>query len=208
MMSNVTRGFLFVASCLFFSLGLLALVVVLFFAYLLFRYSILHVMSQVVLSSARSLFMALLFAYCVSMPLIITHFMTFFNGISHSVDPSVPTVLCGDLNTVFNCFTDDTSQESTPVVIHLFDSCCVVDIWRYLHLTSSSFNWSRWNGSFASCIDLLGCANLWVSLVSSCGVLPCTFSDHCAVLFCVSVLFLFCYSTWSGSVEIKCVCSQ
>ena len=44
----------------------------------------------------------------------------FFNSISDAVDPSIPTVLCGDLNTVFDhaldrfgSSADDTSREST-----------------------------------------------------------------------------------------------
>ena len=118
----------------------------------------------------------------------------FFDGIMDSVDPTVPTVLCGDFNTVFDrsldrfgSATDDTSRESTSALIRLFDSCCVTDIWRYLHPTAATFTWTKWNGSFASRIDLIGCPYLWVSSVSSCDVLPCPFSDHCAVLFCVSI---------------------
>ena len=87
----------------------------------------------------------------------------FFNGISDAVDPSLPTVLCGDFNTVFDrsldrfgSCTDDTTRESTSALTHLFDSCCVVDIWRYLHPAASSFTWNRWDGQLASRIDLVG----------------------------------------------------
>ena len=69
----------------------------------------------------------------------------FFNSISDAVDPAIPMVLCGDFNMVFdralNRFgssADDTSRESTLALTHLFDSCCVTDIWRYLHPTSPS----------------------------------------------------------------------
>lgn len=58
--------------------------------------------------------------------------------------------LCGDFNTVFdrnfNRFgssADDTSRERTPALTRLFDSCCVVDIRRYLHSATSSFTWNR-----------------------------------------------------------------
>lgn len=68
----------------------------------------------------------------------------FFNGISDAVDPSIPTVLCGDFNMVFDhtldhfgSCADDTSSESTPALIHLFDSCCVVD--NYMEISSSNF---------------------------------------------------------------------
>ena len=70
----------------------------------------------------------------------------FFNNISDTVDLSIPTVLCGDFNIVFdrtlNHFgfsIEDTSRESTPTLTRHFDSCYVIDIWRYLHPNSSSF---------------------------------------------------------------------
>ena len=118
----------------------------------------------------------------------------FFNSISDAVDPSIPTVLCGDFNTVFDrvldrfgSSPDDTSRESTPALTRLFDSCCVTDIWRYFHPTSKSFTWNRWDGQLASCIDLVGCPFSSVSSASACDIVPFPFSDHCAVLFSSSI---------------------
>ena len=119
----------------------------------------------------------------------------FFDNLSPKVDPSIPTVLCGDFNAVFDrgrdwagsLLPDDTSRESTATLSRLFDSCCVVDIWLYLHPSASSFTWSRWNGSLSSHIDLVGCPYGWMSSVSSCEITPFPFSDHCAVPFYVSV---------------------
>ena len=118
----------------------------------------------------------------------------FFDGISVSVDPSIPTVLCGDFNTVFDRALDrfgssaeDTSRESTPALTRLFDSCCVTDIWRHLHPTSTSFTWNRWDGQLASRIDLVGCPYPWVSSVSSCDIIPFPFSDHCALCFSLTI---------------------
>ena len=58
----------------------------------------------------------------------------FFNCISDTVDTSIPTVLCGDFDTVFDrtfhrfgSFADDVSRESTVALGCLFDSCCVID---------------------------------------------------------------------------------
>ena len=55
------------------------------------------------------------------------------------VDPSVPTLLCGDFNAVFDLLLDrvgsdpfDTARESSVALSRLFSSCCVLDIWRYL----------------------------------------------------------------------------
>ena len=65
----------------------------------------------------------------------------FLDGLHPRIDPSVPTVLTGDLNTVFSRALDhrgsdpsDSSRESTVSLSGLFDACCVVDIWRYLHI--------------------------------------------------------------------------
>ena len=81
-----------------------------------------------------------------------------------------------------------TSLGKAPLpCLTFFESCCCVDIWRYLHLSSSCFTWTSSDGTLASCIDFVGCPNVWVSSVSSCDVIHWPFSDHCAVLFCVSV---------------------
>ena len=118
----------------------------------------------------------------------------FFDQLDALVDPGTPTVLCGDFNTVFDrsldrsgSTIDDTSRESTLALTRLFSSCCVVDIWRCLHPATSAFTWSRWDGSLSSRIDLFGVPYPWISSVSACDILPCPFSDHCAILLCVNV---------------------
>ena len=115
----------------------------------------------------------------------------FFDQLDALVDPAIPTVLCGDFNTVFDhsldragSSVDDTSRESTLALTRLFDACCVVDVWRCLHPLVSAFTCSRWDGSLSSHIDLFGCPFPWISSVD---ILPCPFSDHCAVLFRVNV---------------------
>ena len=106
------------------------------------------------------------------------------------MDPATPTVLCGDFNTVFDRSMDcagsavgDTFRESTSALKRLFDSCCVIDIWRYLHPAMSAFTWSRWDGSLSSRIDLLGCPYPWISSVLACDILPCLFSDPSGLKF-------------------------
>ena len=118
----------------------------------------------------------------------------FLDDISPRVDPSIPTLLAGDFNTVFDRALDrfgsdpnDSSRESSAHLFSLFDACCVVDIWRYLHPSSSNFTWTRWNGSVASRIDLIGVPYVWVPSVLSCDIVPCPFSDHCGVLLSVSI---------------------
>ena len=118
----------------------------------------------------------------------------FLDSVSSWVDPAVPTIICGDFNTVFDRSLDrtgsvvsDTSRESTSILSRLFDDCCVIDIWHYVHPSSSGYTWMHPDGSVFSCIDLVGCPYVRVPSVSSCEIVPCPFSDHCAVLLCVTV---------------------
>lgn len=118
----------------------------------------------------------------------------FFDKLDDLVDPAIPTVLCGDFNTVFDRSLDragsvvgDTFRESSAALNRLFDSCCVIDIWRYLHPAMSAFTWSRWDGSLSSRIDLFGCPYPWISSVLACDIRPCPFSDHCALSFWTKV---------------------
>ena len=106
------------------------------------------------------------------------------------IDPSIPTLLCGDFNTVFDRFVDrrgscsfDTSRESSSLLSSVFRDCCVVDIWHLRHPSGSSFTWFRRDGSLASRIDLIGCPYAWIPFVSSADILPCPYSDHCALRF-------------------------
>ena len=96
----------------------------------------------------------------------------FLEQISSWVDPSVPTVLCGDFNTVFDRSLDragpdasNTSRESSSTLSHLFDVCCVIDTWRYFHPSSSGFTWMSSDGSVSSRIDLIGCPYVLVPSV-------------------------------------------
>ena len=115
----------------------------------------------------------------------------FLDKLHARLDPLIPSVLSGDFNTAFDrslnptrSHPNDTSRESTAALITLFDACCCLDIWRYLHPSSSSFSWTQWDGTLSSCIDLVGCPFVWVSSVSSCDPLPCPFPDHCAIALC------------------------
>ena len=63
-----------------------------------------------------------------------------------NIDPSIPTVVCGDFNTVMDRALDrrgsdslDSSRESSSNLNALFFECCVLDIWRSLHPDSLAF---------------------------------------------------------------------
>ena len=114
---------------------------------------------------------------------------SFLDDLCGKIDPSIPTLLAGDFNAVFDRLTDrvgsspeDTSRESSVALRRLFDLCCVEDIWRYLHPSVSGYTWARWDHSCASRIDLFGVPYAWVPHVTSCDILACPFSDHCVLL--------------------------
>ena len=121
----------------------------------------------------------------------------FFEFVCNSVDPSVPTILSGDFNAVFDCSVhrrgscpSSVSCDSSNTLSSLFCNCCVLDIWRVLHPLQLGFTWDKPDGSLSSRFDLFGCPYSWASSVSSCEILPCPLSDHSTLLFCAS-LFLF-----------------
>jgi len=118
----------------------------------------------------------------------------FLERVSDRVDPSVPTIVCGDFNTVFDRGLDrsgsdplDSSRDSSAVLSCFFDDSCVFDAWRSLHPDVRAFTWMRPNGAFASRIDLIGLPVAWSASLVSCDIIPCPFSDHCAVLLSTKV---------------------
>ena len=118
-----------------------------------------------------------------------------FSGWPSFRDSSLDTnCSCWDFNSVFDRALDhfgsdpsDLSWESSASLLSLFYSCCVIDMWRYLHPNDSGFTWTRWNGALASRIDLFGVPYVRVPSVSCCDIVPCPFSDHCAVFLSVVV---------------------
>ena len=118
----------------------------------------------------------------------------FLDEVGDQIDPSVPTLLCGDFNTVVDRGLDrsgsdplDTSRDSSVALSRLLDSCCVVDAWRSLHPGIRPFTWLRPNGAFASHIDLVGLPVVWSASLVSCDIVPCPLSDHCAVILSTGV---------------------
>ena len=114
----------------------------------------------------------------------------FFVRCIDSIDPAVSTLLCGDFNTDLDRVPDrrgscpfDVSRESSALLSAMFSNCCVLNIWRQRHPNDSAFTWFRPDGALASHIDLIGCPYAWVPYVSSADILPCPFSDHCALSF-------------------------
>ena len=112
----------------------------------------------------------------------------FFEKISDFADPSVPTFLAGDLNSVFNraldrlvTLTGHTDRDSSSRLTNLFEAFGVVDQWRIHNPSSRCFSYFKPDGSSASRIDFLGVPATWSSFVSNTAMISCPYSDHCAV---------------------------
>ena len=113
--------------------------------------------------------------------------LLFFPSLLPSLDPGVPTLLCGDFNSVMDPCRDRrnagaVSVTDTPdALVSLFRDISCVDVWRSCHPTKQAFTWLRPDGTSASRIDLVGCPVCWLSSVSSCDIFACPVSDHSAV---------------------------
>ena len=93
----------------------------------------------------------------------------FFASWTNFIDPSVPTIICEDLNAVFNCSLDrrwvnavDVSRKSCRALLSLFNNCYVADSWRVLHPTSMAFTWRSSDCSLSSRIDHIGVPYSWL----------------------------------------------
>ena len=113
----------------------------------------------------------------------------FLDDLPSYIDRSSPTIICGDFNTVFDRSLDRlgsivfySPRESTQALYALFVSCCVLDIWRYLHPQCKQFTCTKSDGSLSSRIDYIGCPYAWISSISTCEILSCPFSDYCPII--------------------------
>ena len=118
----------------------------------------------------------------------------FFTSCLDFTDPSVPTILGGDLNVVFDRARDRRGSDPTVTVRESFVSLeirfrefCVLDVWRHLHPDLRSYTWLKPDGSLSPHIDLIGFPSTWLHLVSSFSIVPCHFSDHNAVFLGFSI---------------------
>ena len=107
-----------------------------------------------------------------------------------SIDPAVPTLLWGDFNRVLDRVRDrrgsspfDVSRESSALSSAMCSDCRVLVISCERHPNDSAFTWFWPDGALESRIKLIGCRYAWVAYVSSVDILPCPFSDHCALSF-------------------------
>ena len=101
----------------------------------------------------------------------------FFTSCLDFTDPSVPTILGGEFNAVFDRARDRrgsvpavTVRDSFVSLELRFREFCVLDVWRHLHTDLRAYTRLKPNGSLSSRIDLFGFPSTWLHLVSSCSI--------------------------------------
>jgi len=132
-------------------------------------------MTLVVLLQPNCLFISFFRIACVYTPSRNPGRDDFLVSCGLKVDPSIPTIVGGDFNALFNRQLDrrgsnafDSSRESCASLCTLFNDCVVVDVWRYLHPQTVAFSWMRSDESLSSCIDFFW---LFICMGSCCGIL-------------------------------------
>lgn len=111
----------------------------------------------------------------------------FLEQISARLDPSFPTILAGDLNSVFDTSldrkdsssTNSNSHESVAALNRLLSFGSLFDSWRHCHPQGRSFSWTSSNGTKASRIDHILFPSMWLHKLKSVSIQPTPYSDHC-----------------------------
>jgi hypothetical protein len=119
----------------------------------------------------------------------------FFTSILSQIDPSLPTFLCGDFNTVVDrhidrrgCNPSSYWSYNWPQSLSLLTSQLdLVDAWRRCHPTDRHFTWHRPCGSQASRLDMVWISSHLLEHVHQVDILPFFRSDHSYVFLRISL---------------------
>ena len=110
----------------------------------------------------------------------------FFASLPPFVDPTLPTILCGDFNAVvdpyrnrFGCNPASLWAYNWPSSLSSFvDRHDLVDIWRRHHPEERCYTWCRADGSQASRLDMFWLSSSFVEYVAQVDIFPFFRSDH------------------------------
>lgn len=113
----------------------------------------------------------------------------FFASLMSNVDPSLPTILGGDFNTVVDPALDRSGCNASsywaynwPRSLALFTSVLdLVDAWRQVYPTRLEYTWHRPNGTQSSRLDMFWLSSSLMEHVTQVGIFPFFRSDHAYV---------------------------
>ncbi len=119
----------------------------------------------------------------------------FFESIMPHIDSSLPSIVCGDFNTVVNPAVDRHGcNPSSPWAYNWPTSLSdltrhfdLVDIWRFRHPDERNYTWRRANGSQASRLDMFWLSFHLVSNVLDVAIYPFFRSDYSYVFLRVTL---------------------
>ena len=119
----------------------------------------------------------------------------FFQSILPMLNVSLPTLICGDFNTVVDPLIDRTGCNPTSpwaynwphTLATLTDDMNLVDIWRSRHPCERSYTWSRANGQVGSRLDMIWLSSFLAPSVKEVSILPYFRSDHSYVYLSFSL---------------------
>ena len=110
----------------------------------------------------------------------------FFTSCLDFADRSVPTILCGDFNAVFDRAKDSRGSDPAVTVRESFVSLGLLGCLAPSPSGSSRLHLAKARWSMVPSpppIDFIGFLSTWLYLVSSCSIVQYPFSDHDAVFF-------------------------
>ena len=121
--------------------------------------------------------------------------VTFFQSILPLVDPSLPTIVCGDFNTVVDTTIDRIGcNPHSPwaynwphTLAALTTNLDLVDIWRQRHPHERAYTWTRVGGQVGSRLDMYWISSSLVPSVKDISILPYFRSDHAYVYLSFSL---------------------
>jgi exonuclease III len=119
----------------------------------------------------------------------------FFESLFLQIDPAMPSILCGDFNTVVNphldrlgCNPSSYWAYNWPRSLRLLtERCDLIDIWRSKHPDERNYTWSRANGSQASRLDMFWISSPLSMHVLDVDIFPFFRSDHSYVYLRVAL---------------------
>ena len=110
----------------------------------------------------------------------------FFESLYPVLDPDIPSIVCGDFNTVVDPHLDRRgcnifspwAYNWSHTLTTFMSTFSLHDVWRRLHPDAEAYTWHRPNSRQASRLDMFWIASFFLPLILAVDILPFFRSDH------------------------------